>query len=592
MFQNPSKIYLSAFNNPKGQKFFKECIPDLYCITDKEAFFFNGCYFHGHYENCKLNRKATSTTINKDGKTYEQLNVEFESKMYDLIQNNNAEVDKVTVIWECNYKEKRKAEYYQKWLKNIFVPHPLLRLKPRSCVRGAYADVYRYKWCKQLTNENMYYVDINGLYSYCALKYLYMTNSCKILMGNDLNLIKIQNNSFFVENKQIQGTMLVTILPPRNLFKPFLLYRTKAGKTVITLCKQCAEADQRICKHSEKQRALTSSYFISEISKALTLGYTLLYIHECHYYIESKFLLHDFVKMLYFHKMRHSDLLQNCITKTEKQNYLNYLNIKMDFKEPNILKLSNIDVNSENQFFFKQMANSFFGKFLQKPSQTQSIFVRTQSQLEDLFTDITYVKSIFSFGEFCQVEIKKNLNKLPPNRNGNCYIGGQITAYAREVIYDYLNVVENSLGTLYYVDCDSIIFTLPKDVEIPLTISHAVGDFKFQIEGEILSFYSFGPKNYTLTYKANDQIKVYTKVKGLSLQAEAFQHELDNNLFTHFLLSNSSQQKEIFQLRSKKMPNGETQQHCQTFTFKNHFTKNRILDKTNFTSYPYGWQFE
>jgi hypothetical protein len=39
VFQNPSKSYLSAFNNPYGQKYFKECIPDLYCVTDKEAFF-------------------------------------------------------------------------------------------------------------------------------------------------------------------------------------------------------------------------------------------------------------------------------------------------------------------------------------------------------------------------------------------------------------------------------------------------------------------------------------------------------------------------------------------------------------------------
>jgi hypothetical protein len=39
MFENPNKTYISEFNNPIGQKFFKECVPDLYSIEDKEAFF-------------------------------------------------------------------------------------------------------------------------------------------------------------------------------------------------------------------------------------------------------------------------------------------------------------------------------------------------------------------------------------------------------------------------------------------------------------------------------------------------------------------------------------------------------------------------
>jgi hypothetical protein len=63
-YLNPSKTFLSAFNNSKGQKFFKEAIPDLYCEETGEAIFFNGCFYHGHHNNCLINPNATDSTVN------------------------------------------------------------------------------------------------------------------------------------------------------------------------------------------------------------------------------------------------------------------------------------------------------------------------------------------------------------------------------------------------------------------------------------------------------------------------------------------------------------------------------------------------
>jgi hypothetical protein len=259
----------------------------------------------------------------------------------------------------------------------------------------------------------------------------------------------------------------------------------------------------------------------------------------------------------------------------------------MEFNDPYTLQLSNIEVNINKQYFFKQMANSFFGKFLQKTNKTQTIFVSTQSQLEDIVAD-NAVKSLFSYGNFCQVEIERNCKKLPPNRTGNCYLGGQITAYAREVIYDHMLKIEQNGGDIYYVDCDSIIFTVPNSQEMPVTISHAVGDFKLELEGAIQNFYSFGPKNYTITYDVNGIKKVSTKVKGLSLKEVEFQHELTNKIFYNYLSSAKREEKEILQLRTKKIK-GSYKRHYETFTFRNHFSQRRIVQKSNFESFPYGW---
>ena len=88
--------------------------------------------------------------------------------------------------------------------------------------------------------------------------------------------------------------MLVTILPPQNLFLPFLTLKTVDGKSVNTLCSECVKKYDVICNHSELERAITNSYFISEIIYAIKQKYTLLQIHECHSYENVRYIFKDF----------------------------------------------------------------------------------------------------------------------------------------------------------------------------------------------------------------------------------------------------------------------------------------------------------
>ena len=132
----PEKEYISAFNNGKGQKYFKEAIPDLYSPITKEALFLHGCIFHGHFDNCTINPLARPESLNPFGKTFADLNNEFETKKAALITNNPNDISEVITWWECRYKalkDERKIDF----LSNYYVPHPLYRLKPRTCVRGA-----------------------------------------------------------------------------------------------------------------------------------------------------------------------------------------------------------------------------------------------------------------------------------------------------------------------------------------------------------------------------------------------------------------------------------------------------------------------
>ena len=154
----PEKQFQAAFNNPKGQKYFKEAIPDLYSPITKQAFFFNGCVFHGHFDNCLMNSSATELTKSPFGKSYKELNDEFEVKMTKLLQNHVDEINEVIIRWECHYKKLRVNTDLQLFLKNSFNPHPLYRLKPRDCVRGAYFDVFALCWSiQEFEDEQMFY---------------------------------------------------------------------------------------------------------------------------------------------------------------------------------------------------------------------------------------------------------------------------------------------------------------------------------------------------------------------------------------------------------------------------------------------------
>jgi hypothetical protein len=591
----PEKKFIFAFNNDNGQKYFKEAIPDLYSPITKEAYFFNGCVFHGHYDNCLLMPTATPDSKNPFGKTYQEINEEFFQKVSKLLANND--ISEVIIHWECQYKQERESEVIQLFLKEEFKFHPLIRLRPRSCVRGAFFDVYSLKWSKELfPNEKMYFLDVNGLYSFCAIKYKYMIGKYQTAIGKTVKHISFINNQCFYKSEPIVGSMLVTIIPPNDLLYPFLLYRCKNGKTVNTLCSKCCENQSKFCNHNDMDRALTACYMISEIEFALKLNYKLVTIHECHYYLATDYILKDFIQILNFFKTKHSDCLEKFSTETKKVNYCNFLNSVMTLKEPFVLKPSEFEFNKSKRTFFKLMANSLFGKLEQKQNKSKTLYVSNQNELEKIFFSEHKIDEIFCLtDDICQVQITPNESSLRPNRKSNCYIGAQVTAYARQTIYEHIQTLLQHSARIYQVDCDSIIFSLQDNLPIPLDISDAVGHFKKEIKDEIVSFYSLGPKNYSLTFCNNNTFETVSKVCGLSI-GNSFQKDLLNDqLFDFYLsqfLNNKKEQLLITQKKNKSnFKKFKVSSILENVIFSNNLSKRRyVLKSKSFSTFPYGFK--
>ena len=603
-YKYPQLQYFSSLGHPKGQKYFLETVPDLYSPISKEAKFYCGCFWHGHFENCLINPNATAETKNEVlKKSYLELNNEFNKKINLLLINHPNEVKFVSVYWECEYLKKRDTNQGIKdFINNHYSSKTLIRLNPRSTIRGAFIDNFGLKWTqKENLKETFYCLDLNGMYSFCAIKNPFMIGPYKVLIGPIIENIKFINDKFCFENEnnKMFGTMHVTITAPKTLYVPYLLYRLENGSTVNTLCSKCAESKSNTkCTHSDIERAITASYFISELNYAISLGYKIIKIHECHYYQQADYVLKDFVQKINCLKIQCTNLLYGKSIE-EQENYCSYLNSVMELTEPFNLSINNINPNESSKSLYKLISNSLFGKLEQKHFKSKTVFAQTQSQLEDIYFSDKTIKEIFALNEtVCQVEIETDISKQPPNRDSNCYLGGQLTAYARQLIHEYIETISLN-GKLFYVDCDSIYFSLPNHLLPSVPISDAVGHFKHVYPGKVESFYSLGPKSYVISYRdCNNKIKSITKVKGITLTSHYLENELNSTFFQSFMtdyLKDQIKKIELSQLRSRKTNKKvfKVETKMETISLSNQLTNRRLVAPNckYLSTFPYGYEY-
>ena len=598
-FKYPELKFISEFSNTNGQKVFKNCIPDLYSPISLECFFLHGCFYHGHTTGCLINPKANENTITF-GKTYKEINTIFDKKIGLLMLNYPEEVKKVTIVWECQFIEMKKKIEMANFFKNIYIEHPRIRLIPRVALRNSYFDVFNLKFDKLLYPDyEMKFLDINSHYAFVASEYKFMVGKYTVLIGDSIQKLQLQNNKFFFNNKHVLGAVLLSILPPQNLMFPFLPYKTKSGNTVNTLCRTCAEKLSVNCNHSIQERALISCYMISEIEFALSLNYEIVTIFEAHVYDNSKFLLRPYIKMINFLKMKHTDCLSECQNVFEKQTSCDVMNKEMNFEAPFLLTPLNIEPNSSKKLFYKLMANSTIGKLGQRNDKNKTIYVNQKSQIEDIYFSPSKIEDIFFVNNnFCQLEIKPDLTKIPPNRSSSCYIEAQLTSYSRELIYKHVLTLINSGAIVFNVDCDSIIFAQLKNTPSPLIINHSIGNFKHELGNvDIISYHSLGPKNYSISFKKEDKIETISKVRGLSLSSVTNQTLLNEKLFQSFIDQYFKGKKincKVPQYRLKgDFQNIKVLSNIKLMRFTNDISSRRVLKKNSdnpYLTYPYGYK--
>lgn len=483
---------------------------DGYCEETNQIFEFHGCYYHGHTECFIHNRdkpinKNSTDTLNSRLAATRNKTERLRKANYEVIEE-----------WECHFKEQLKTDHEM----NSFENHPVLTvspLEPRDAFYGGRTGNTRLYY-KVKNDEKIKYTDVCSLYPWVCKYGKFPVGHPKLYVGNTecrkINLSKIN------------GLIKCKILPPQNLFHP-VLPQKQNGKLMFSLCSRCSEI-QNVgnCSHSDEQRAISGTWVIDEVLKALEKGYIICNIYEIYEYEVEQYdpitksggLFSQMMDKFLGMKQAASGFPPGCSTIDEKEAY-----IKQFFNTEGIkLEFSSILKNSGLRSLAKLMLNSFWGKFGQRENLPKTTIINKPNELYEMLSDPSkIVNNLLIINENTLVlnwEYREEDSEILST--GNVCIAAYTTTQARLKLYEYLEKLEERV--LYY-DTDSIIF-ISNDGQYEPPIGNCIGDMTNELEqygkeSYINEFVSGGPKNYGYkVWSTKEQAElVVCKVKGIQL---------------------------------------------------------------------------
>lgn len=601
----PNSGFMHAFSNAQGQKRFGRYFVDIYSPKSKTVYQYQGCHVHNHIvPDCKDPKRqhlTKETSISVYKKTYEK--TEAEKKKFEsyLRENQSDQVLNVQYIYECEFQAVKKSADYLEYLKyeTRNLKRPLHRLVPRVAVRSGLLETYNIRWSKdENPNEIFCIADVNALYSHISLTHCFPVDKPITLMGEDINLIQIQNKQlFFKDEPLLSGMIFCSVLAPSNEMFPCLQYRVENKYNFLALCRTCSEKKMQSCKHNEMQAKFTSTWTLPDINKALRENYKLVEIFEVQYFPKRKPILKPYVQILCSERLKYSGLFKNVLTLEEKQKLCDEINLRLNLTGQFALNAQTLEDNPMKKKMYKDLLNFFFGKFSQHSNNSSTEIVYTFARLQELankfeIIDMTSLTEGTVMVQYCDISQK-------PSLSTNINIGSEITSQARIFLHDYIKVLQECNAKIFAVDTDSIFYAINKDTVDPLPYSDCVGDFKAVIpmDCEILSYHSLGCRNYSILYrKPSGILETLIKVKGLSLNHSHFNHSLNVQTYADFIDSHfQAEYRSILIPQIRHRTDKKTLKktgHLQKYEFRNDLFMKRYVDvkKQMYVTYPYGFK--
>ena len=550
---------------------------DGYDPTTNTVYEFNGCFFHG-----------CPTCFNNRDQTHPKLGNQTMKEVYQSTMQRIAHLQysgyNVIVMWECAWKQlKRQNLNIQPFLDQLTLTE---RLNPRDAFFGGRTNaVQLYYHVKD--DEQIRYVDYTSLYPF-------VNKTCKYPVGHP----QIINNPPLSVD-QYFGLALCKVLPPHELYHPVLTYRCH-GKLMFPLCRTCAETQVELplgertpqCAHSDDERALIGTWCTPEIMEANRQGYAILQLYEVwHFPNTSNLLFKHYVDTFLKLKQEASGWPVEVGNDPEKQHeyVVNYL-----LHEGIQLEPDKIEKNPGKRSTAKMMLNSFWGKFGEQPNKNQvETFTSPSAFYKLLLNEEQQIHSIRIVNEH-MIEVVHNCidEAIPPQVNINIFVACFTTCWARLKLYEALHHLQQQV---LYFDTDSVIYKWkPYAPELPL--GPYLGKFTDELDDPqdyITEFAAAGPKNYGYrTHKG----KTECKVRGFSLNTRG-QEQLNFDILKKNIIEEITHPQPISNVipvfNPHKIVRNPTTKQLSTETeikrYKLVFDK-RVVDSTNFQSYPYGYQ--
>ena len=481
---------------------------------------FYGCYFHG-CPDCFPDRHALNKTV---GQTFDALHEKTIDRLVALCIIPDLEFE---WIWECKWnKQKNENPEIQ-----AFVKENQESLKPMDPFHSFFGGRVEPLKLQVSDGRKMRYFDVTSLYPFINATKKYPVGHPEIIL-NDFGDLNTVFDRYF-------GFMKCTVLPPENLYIPVLPAKFGEDKKLLfALCRTCAEerTPEIKCQHAPDQRALTGTWFIDEVKKAVEMGYELQRVHGVYHFEEtSTELFGDYIRLFYKLKLISSGIPTECKTDDDLAAYIT----QVKEKEGIDLKKEDFQVNPGMRQLSKLLINSLWGKFGLRRNLPSHKFCTSVDEISELLHDETSrVANIIPLHENMALVTSAKISEeyCEINNHANIYIASTTTAWARLELYSLLQ----KLGErAIYMDTDSVIFTADEiNPENDLQTGAFLGELtnELKLPGDyITDFISGGPKNYGYRTAQGEEC---VKVKGFSLNyinKQAFTFDNMKNVIVNFL---------------------------------------------------------
>lgn len=520
------------------------------------------------------------------------------------------------VCWECDWKVERLKPDIAKFLRETPL-RPLTRLQPQKSVKASLNDAYVLHFSSSGSSRKVFAADMSSLFPYCSIQTEFPVGRYIKLVGDDISPAKVcfQERDFFYDGKPYMGLLQVRVLPPRDLFYPFLLTTIKE-QSLAVLCRTCAETmQQEACGHDEQQRCLTDIWTTAELNFAVTqMGYKVLSFYEFMLYPERRPILQKFCLLLAWHKIC-SAPLANWVDPTschDLEKYCSQINEEMQFQERIGKSLQPKDLKPSKlmRAFFKQALNTWLGNFstnLDKRTTTKFLDCVDhlhQYAVREQIVGITPINS-----RYVQVTLT-GARSVSKNRMGEAdeskicrkacaTVGAFITSVARVIIFQHMLKLIDKGADILKVSCDALYFTLPQTEKNPLVYSESFGCWKSIYPGDLHGLCQLGVNNYAVLYE-NPQDRTLSseaKCSGMTM-SYLVTNELNYNVYLEAVNQLVSDKlftsKKYTQIRkrtdAKTVTVGYVRRRQSIFS-RNVLSRRAIIrdDKCSFVTRPYGW---
>ncbi|KAL3121851.1 hypothetical protein niasHT_006434 [Heterodera trifolii] len=500
---------------------------------------FNGCYMHGCRE-CYPDRHM----LLAGGRSAELLWARTQQRAWELAELHGMEV---LSVWECQFRRTLRTNTRLRKLykeRCVDVPGPL-DLRKHALFGGRVEPFWLLHKCAP--DEEIVYIDIVSLYPYCMKARPFPIGTPHVWTGEQLWQAGAQVFEAGLcpppalpwrrpEDNPFRGFLFCRVLPPTaeelGDREPLLPYRTQAdGRLIFGLCARCSELrQQRICHHTERERAWTAAYTHVELNRALSIGYRVLNVHEVWHYERwaspdnDNGLFTEYVNTFLRLKAEASGWPAGCDTEAARAEHIR----QFAEQEGIHLRPDNIGHNPGLRQLAKDLLNSLWGKMAERPERDEVVYTNSARDFHELL--MRPEQEVVSFTHLndqldrCVVRKREPFARAP--EHNNLAVACFVTSHARLYLYDWLEEVRRVGGRSLYCDTDSVLYVKQRGAE-GVREGNALGDMKRELPGRrIIDFFAAGPKNYGFQHVdacTGGDLRAERKVRSFELNYAADQ---------------------------------------------------------------------